>query len=1032
MGDINSLKLRVSEVLAKGAGSEEITNSKDLHLLIKDLWTELESVENQKSAENHSWPGVHFDSFNKYSGILYQALQNLSSDYRQNINIITSLFGQFYGATCGLYNRLEEGMLCSIGQWATPPGYKEVDTPDGHLCYDVIKNGSENALYVNRLPETIYNETDPNVKLYNLQTYVGRAVFCEGKAVGSLCLVFQNDFIPDFTFYRVMDIFAAALGLEELRLAEARRHLETEERLRVLINSTPDIICFKDAGGRWLQANDSILQLYNLQGVDYRFKSEPELAEFTHEIYKDAFRNCGSSDEAAWQTGGLSRTEETIPDVHGVPHVFDVIKVPLFHEEGSRKGLVVFGRDITRRVDAEKETNFLNEIALDFLQMSDDQDIFKYIVDKVHSLAGDSIVMATSFDETTQEATLQALTGIGKLTEKVLSLINQNPIGMKTYIDPERKKDVLEQSLTTRKDLYEMLSGALNKTVCLALENLLRIGKIYEMGFAGKDILLGDVTIILPKNKQLQNKGVIEAFIKVAAVALHQRFVKSELVESEESYRGLFDSITGAVYIQDENGIFLDVNQGAVNMYGYPKEKFVGNDPAFLSAPGKNDHINLSAILAKTFNGEPQQIEFWGKRSNGEIFPKEVRFYKGNYFGKSVALVLAIDITDRYNMISEIIANKEKAEESDRLKTAFLHNISHEIRTPMNGIVGFSALITQPGLPAKDVEEYFGIINDCSNQLLAIINDIVSIATLEAGQEKLRESNMNLNKAIQLAILQHHNKAEEKGLNLAYTFGLVDDNAEIIADEIKLTQVLNNLISNAIKFTSSGSVHVGYSVDNKTIKLFVKDTGLGIAPENHDVIFDRFRQVNHALSMNTGGTGLGLSISKSYIELMGGKIWLESEPARGSSFYVELPYKQSLKRFNGNDLKKVEVNGEFLNGKILLVAEDEEYNFRLIKGMLSGYGPVLIHMINGQQAVDYCKDNQTVDLILMDLKMAVMDGFEASGLIRELRPDLPIIAQSALALIGDREKALNAGCSDYIAKPLRKEQLLILLKKYLG
>lgn len=1032
MNDRNSLKFRVSEVLAKGTGNEKTPESQELLALIKDLWSELESVENQKSAEVNPLPDVSFVSFEKYTGILYRALQNLSSDYRQNINIITSLFGQFYGATCALYNRLEEGMLCSVGQWATPPGYKEVDSPEGHLCYDVIKNGSENALYVSRLPETIYNETDPNVKLYNLQTYVGRAVFCEGKAVGSLCLVFQNDFIPDDAFYHVMDIFAAALGLEELRLSEVKRHLETEERLRVLINSTPDAICFKDENGKWLQANESILRLYNLQDVDYRFKSDSELAEFTHDIYKEAFNNCNKSDEVAWQAGTLSRTEEVTPDIHGFQHVFDVIKVPLYNEDGSRKGLVVFGRDITRRVDAEKETNFLNESALDFLQMSDNDDIFKYIVDKVHTLAGDCIVMATSFDETTQEATLRALTGLGKFTEKALSLINQNPIGMKTYIDPIRKKDVLIQSLTTRKDLYEMLNGALSRPICFALENLLQIGKIYEMGFAGKDILLGDVTIILPKNRLLKNKGVIEAFIKVAAVALHQRFVKSELIKSEESYRGLFDCITGAVYIQDENGIFLDVNQGAVNMYGYPKETFLGNTPAFLSAPGKNDHINLSAILSKTLHGEPQQIEFWGRRSNGEIFPKEVRFYKGNYFGKTVVLVLAIDITDRYNMISEIIANKEKAEESDRLKTAFLHNISHEIRTPMNGIVGFSALITQPGLPSKEVEEYFGIINDCSNQLLAIINDIVSIATLEAGQEKLRESNMNLNKAIQLAVLQHHGKAIEKGLNLYYTFGLVDDSAEIIADETKLTQVLNNLISNGIKFTSSGSVHVGYSVDNKAIKLFVKDTGLGIAPEMHDLIFDRFRQVNHALSMNTGGTGLGLSISKSYIELMGGRIWLESEPGIGSTFYIELPFKQSLRRFSGNDNKREEINGEFLNGKTIVVAEDEEYNFRLIKGMLSGYGPNLVHLINGQQAVDYCKANQAVDVILMDLKMAVMDGFEASEIIRKIKPGLPIIAQSALALIGDREKALNAGCSDYIAKPLRKEQLLILLKKHLG
>lgn len=1099
-------------------------------------------------------------SFQDHSVRINEVLLGLGPDFQENINKLTSLFGELFGATCALYNRLEEGLLCSLGQWQTPPDYNPVDEPDGHICYDVIRENKNEVLLIRDLDKTAYAETDPNVKPYMLKTYIGQPVYCGGEAVGSLCAVFQSDFNPGEDHKNLINLIASAISTEESRNKALKQTKEAEERIQVLMNATPDIICFKDSEGRWMLANDSILKLYCLDHVDYRGLTEFELAEFTADIYKEAFRNCQASDEIAWSAGKLSRSEETIPDIYGVNHVFDVIKVPIFKEDGSRKGLVVFGRDITQRFEGEKHTKFLNESALEFLELGDEVNIYEFIGDKIHKLAGKSIVMVTSFDEVTKIVTLRAIFGLGKIAEKVLGILGQHPVGMSTILTPERKQDVLYQKLTPRKDLYELLAGAVSKSLCRILESILDIGDILEMGFARREYLLGDVTIITPRNKSLNNVEVIEAFIKLAAVALHRRQAAEDLRASEESYRGLFNSISSAVYIIDREARFIDVNQGALDMYGYPKERFIGETPEFLSASGKNEALDNDDIIRRTFEGSPQLIEFWGIRSNGNVFPKEVRFFPGNYFGREVVIAIANDITDQYSMISEIVSAKEvaennllkinsiisalpdsififdsrsnliesfsnhndgilesyfrnlsrssgedgitdriagivrkntalvldsgqlqkfefslpdrdtrsfyeftmvkrshdqvlvvarnttermellealtnakeKAEESDRLKTSFLHNISHEIRTPMNGIVGFTNLLTQPGVKEADKAEFSSIINSCSNQLLSIITDIVSIATLEAGQEKVRDSKTNINELMQIVFLQLNSRAVEKSLNLSFSCGLANYESEVITDETKLNQIVSNLVNNAIKFTNSGSVSFGYILEKGYLKFSVEDTGIGIPAEMTEIIFDRFRQLNSKTSGTSGGTGLGLSISKSYVELLGGKIWLDSEPGSGSKFFFTIPYKPLFSQSVNISEEKPDDSDSLLAGSIVLIAEDEYFNYRLLIKMLQGYGIEFIYTDNGIDAVKVCSENKNIDLVLMDIKMPGLDGFEATRKIRETNKEVIIIAQTALALAGDREKALEAGCNDYVSKPVQKEELIKKLIRYLA
>jgi signal transduction histidine kinase len=249
------------------------------------------------------------------------------------------------------------------------------------------------------------------------------------------------------------------------------------------------------------------------------------------------------------------------------------------------------------------------------------------------------------------------------------------------------------------------------------------------------------------------------------------------------------------------------------------------------------------------------------------------------------------DITERKMMEADLIASKEKAEESDRLKTAFLHNISHEIRTPLNSIIGFSRLMTEPDTTWEERENYAEIINRSSDNLLAIITDIIQIATIEAGQEKFNEKEININMICQLMYKQFMENAQLQNISFSLNTTLPDEEAHILTDGNKLAQVLDNLVGNALKFTKYGTVSFGYRKEDNNLKFYVEDTGIGIAPEMHQEIFKRFRQVESTVTRNYGGSGLGLAISKANVELMGGKIWLESDIGEGSKFYFTIPYK---------------------------------------------------------------------------------------------------------------------------------------------
>ena len=383
--------------------------------------------------------------------------------------------------------------------------------------------------------------------------------------------------------------------------------------------------------------------------------------------------------------------------------------------------------------------------------------------------------------------------------------------------------------------------------------------------------------------------------------------------------------------------------------------------------------------------------------------------------------------------VKTLLLAKEKAEESDRLKSAFLSNMSHEIRTPMNGILGFAQILKEPNLSGEEQQECISIIQKSGTRMLNIINDIISISKVEAGQMEIVVSETNINEQIEYIYTFFKPEVEGKGIKLFMKTGLPLHEAIISTDREKLYAILTNLVKNAIKFTSEGSIEVGYrpAGDKKSIEFFVKDTGIGIQKDRQEAVFERFIQADILDPKALQGAGLGLSISKAYVEMLGGKIWMESDPGKGSVFYFTIPYRQEQKaggldkhvlpvEHTANQEKKLEI----------LIAEDDETSERFLTKAVEIVGKKILRVRTGAEAVEACRNNPGIDLVLMDIKMPGMNGYEATRQIRQFNKDVIIIAQTAYGLLGDKDKALAAGCNEYLSKPIVGDVLKKLLQKY--
>jgi signal transduction histidine kinase len=375
---------------------------------------------------------------------------------------------------------------------------------------------------------------------------------------------------------------------------------------------------------------------------------------------------------------------------------------------------------------------------------------------------------------------------------------------------------------------------------------------------------------------------------------------------------------------------------------------------------------------------------------------------------------------------------KLKAEEASRLKSAFLANVSHEIRTPMNGIVGFASLLSDiENLTTEKRTLYLEMINTNSQLLLNLINDILDLSRIEADKLRIRKKSFDINKLIiELYVFYQSEKErlQKDKLSLNFSIGSSTKTLEIYTDGERLHQVFINLIGNALKFTDKGYVEFGYTIENEIIKFYVKDTGIGIKDEYQRAIFDRFIQADSSSTRSYGGTGLGLAICKAIVEKLNGEIWVESELGKGSAFYFTLPFVSLPASAVSSDSEDVVPASENWSGRSVLIVEDNDLTYNLIAEMLTTTGLKLKRACNGKEAVVLASTG-LFDLVLMDMQLPLMDGYEATRRIREKNKNICIIAQTANAMVEDRERALTAGCNDFIPKPFTQKELFDVIAK---
>lgn len=500
------------------------------------------------------------------------------------------------------------------------------------------------------------------------------------------------------------------------------------------------------------------------------------------------------------------------------------------------------------------------------------------------------------------------------------------------------------------------------------------------------------------------------------------------LLENTENAFFVLDR-TGAV--KYANNYFLDLIAIAdlEDIIGQSIMTWISED----SRPGFR--VFLENVLQ---SGTDKNFEGQLKATDRKIMDVEVNGVKSVGADGEVVHILLKDITKQKKAELKLKDSKEKAEESNRLKTAFLANLSHEVRTPMNAIMGFSELLLSENIPASHKEKYINYINNSGAVLLNLIDDIIDIAKMQAGQLAIKKIKCDLSTLIYDLYSSYLQLTKSQKGDEVKLICLNPDSKNQIkfnTDPLRLRQVFTNLLSNALKYTDSGSISFGYNysevLEGKPIRFFVHDTGIGLSGDNKELIFDRFYKIEDDNLKFYRGAGLGLTISKNLVNLLGGQIWVESEVGKGSKFSFEFPVEDvSIVK----DIKPVTSNNidyTLLKGRTMLVAEDEDINFIYIDELLRKHGVTIIHAKNGQEAIELFKAHDTIDLVLMDIKMPVLDGYDATRAIKKLKPEVPIIAQTAYALAGEKDKIIEAGCDDYLSKPIKPVSLFNLLNQFL-
>jgi len=502
---------------------------------------------------------------------------------------------------------------------------------------------------------------------------------------------------------------------------------------------------------------------------------------------------------------------------------------------------------------------------------------------------------------------------------------------------------------------------------------------------------------------------------------------KRKLYRSEEKFRQLFEKTDVMMMLVDpQTGSIIDANESSARFYGYSIAEMTRKNITDINTlpPEK-----AAALRRKAMSEESKYFELIHRLANGDYRTVEVHASPIVFYNQTVLFSIIHDITERKKTEKALLKAKEKAEESDRLKSTFLATMSHELRTPLNAVIGFSDLLCEkPDM--NDVQRFATTIYNNGKHLLSIIESIFDIALLQSRETKIQFTEIPIREIfthIEQFITIELNRKNKTHLGTHFHPDEEYPDVHIRSDQVKLTQLLSNLLNNAIKYTGEGSIDYGFNLNGNDVVFFVKDTGIGIPAEKTEHIFKLFTQGDDSHARFHGGVGLGLAICKEIANLLNGDLWVESEEGAGSTFYFKL--RQAIVKDTlgmvSNDVKDTIPN---LSDKTILIVDDMVDNIVLLTNLLKGTKAKVLSAENGNRAIHLVKNLSAIDLILMDIKMPGLNGYETTKAIHSFRPEIPVLAQTAYVFEGDKDQALNAGCIDHLTKPIQKKALFSTIK----
>lgn len=959
--------------------------------------------------------------------------------------------------------------------------------------------------------------------------------------------------------FSVVDITERKESERTLRQSR-KEYQELSTLLRLMADNVPDMLWAKNLKKEYIFANKAICT--NLLNA----KDTQEPIGKTDLYFANRERN-SHPDNPEWHTFGEICRDSDVLTLEAMQHsqfdeygnvlgnflFLDVHKAPLFNDEGKLIGIVGSGRDVTTAKEAENQLRKLSqavEQSSAIVIITDTDWIIEYVNPKFTEVTGYTPA----------------------------EMIGKQPIILGSGEQPQEHFEELCSIVASGNEWRG------------EFHNRRKNGETYWESAAISPIK--------------DAKGQITHYLAIKEDITEQKAIQEHIRITRDTYSNILNSISEAIYVIDDAGIFIDVNRGAEIMYGCDKSEIIGKHAFSVSADGYNDLGKAGEIMnTVALTGKSLGMEFWAKRSNGEVFPKDVIANKGTYFGEDCLIVTARDISERKKfeaelsyhanlrellmeissgfinipieqvsdtiqhalakmaffveadrsyifdyewdagfarntyewtapgirpeidnlqdlplavlkfmiekhkddepefipdvsllpdgagksirqsqgvksfltvpmmndgvcigfvgfdfvnrfhdysidemqllklfaqmlvslklregIMEQLVSAKKQAEESDRLKTAFLQNMSHEIRTPLNGILGFSKILCDEELSQDEIKEYTGIIAQSGNRLMETIGNVLDISKIDTGQVQVANKEFSLNSIMDEKYSLFATAAKINNIALNYHLDAEYSNTLIISDEMKLSQILSNLINNALKFTKSGSIDFGCSVKGDEIEFYVQDTGIGIAEKFHHRIFSRFAQVDLSITRGYEGAGLGLAICRGLVELLGGRIWFESELGVGTTFYFTIPHV-AAKQAIDDDILFEELMPKPSRVRIL-VAEDDLITTKYIMRMMEKENYNATYATNGKEAVELCR-SENFDLVLMDIKMPILDGLTAAKAIKQFKPNLAIVAQSAFSTKYEIERYLEV-FDDYITKPFLAKDIMRMIDKYAG